>query len=106
MGGALQAAQGRLGMQLRRTRLKLGMTQRAVGAAIGIDQTTISSVERGQGDKESRAKVGKWLGQPDEPIEHLSDVLLEQAAAASDPDRRRALVETWVGLYGKDGEDD
>ena len=106
MGGALQAAQGRLGMKLRRTRKKLGMTQAAVGRAVGMNQTTISSVERGLGDPGSRNKVSKWLGDPETTVEHISDTLLEAAAATGDPAKRRKLVRAWVNLYGEDGEDE
>ncbi len=104
MGGALQAAQGRLGMALRRTRLERGMRQIDVARAIGMDQTTISSVERGQGDEESRQRVSVWLGDPGTSVVHTSDTLLEAALATGNRGERRVLVKAWLDLYGG-GED-
>lgn len=101
MGGALQPASGSIGMKLRRTRIRLGMRQVDVAMAVGVDQTTISSVERGLGDPESRAKVSKWLRNPNNTMGNVNDTLLEAAVATSNMNERRALVESWITLYGE-----
>jgi len=100
MGGALQAAHGRLGMQLRRTRLKLGMTQMDVARAVGLDQTAVSAVERGIAGRESQDRVNAWLGNPEMVVEHVSDALLEAAVATGNVEKKRALVSVWMDLYG------
>ena len=100
MGGSLQPAQGQLGMKLRRTRLKLGMTQLEVAQAIGLNQTTVSAVERGQGERESRKVVMKWLDDPQIWIDKLGIMLLEAAAVAPEFAVRKAMVKTWLELYG------
>jgi len=101
MGGNLQPAQGNIGLKLRRTRLKLGMTQRNVAESIGLDQTTISAVERGVADPNSRRLVKNWLIDPSLMDTHVSDTLLEAAVQTGDPEKRQALVKTWMNLYGE-----
>ena len=106
MGGALQAAHGRLGMKLRLTRSRLGMTQMAVARATGMDQTTVSSVERGMGDDTSKKKINEWLANPEAIVEHVSDAILQAAVATGDTIKRRELVKAWVNLYGEDGDNE
>ncbi len=96
----LQPAVGKLGKALRQTRLVRGMSQMDVAREVGLDQTVISAIERGQGAKESREKVKEWVETPDDwgaQQERIERHLLQLAAKA--PSRKRRLyVDLWEAL--------
>ncbi|HEY8870542.1 MAG TPA: helix-turn-helix transcriptional regulator [Candidatus Limnocylindrales bacterium] len=58
---AIDAALRMIGSRLKRTRIALGLSQRALEALSGVDQTTISRIENGRAPSFSLGRYARIL---------------------------------------------
>ena len=92
----------RLAEELRRLRSLSGLSGRELGRLIGVDQSTISRIERGEQRRVTLAQVIAWLKATDAPEERQAAVLALAEAILTGPVSWEAASETGSTDFSRD----
>jgi len=99
-----QQQRGRLAGELRRLRRRAGLSGRELGGKIGVDQSTISRIERGD-QRVSLAQVLAWCKETNAPEEQRAELLALAEEILSGPRSWDSASETGSTNFQQDTAD-